>query len=70
MTIPYNRTFAGIKAQHSALTYEVIDDILKGSNVKRIVELGTAAGALSFYLGLCGKMLGIPVYTVDAKLPP
>ena len=65
----YNRTFAGLKAQHAALTYEVIDDIIRGSGIKRIVELGTAAGALSFYFGLVGKMLDIPVYTVDASLP-
>jgi SAM-dependent methyltransferase/predicted O-methyltransferase YrrM len=69
MSQAYNRTFVGVRAQHAALTYEVIDDIIKGSKIKRIVELGTAGGALSFYLGLCGKMLDIPVYTVDAQLP-
>lgn len=70
MSQAYNRTFASVRAQHSALTYEVIDGIIKGSKIKRIVELGTAGGALSFYLGLCGKMLDVSVYTVDAKLPP
>jgi len=70
MNQPYNRTFLGVKAQHSELTYEVIDDIIKDSKIKRIIELGTAGGALSFYLGLCGKKLDIPVYTVDAVLPP
>jgi len=69
MTQAYNRTFASVRAQHSAFTYEVIDNIIKGSGIKRIVELGTAGGALSFYFGLCGKMLDIPVYTVDARLP-
>jgi hypothetical protein len=61
----YNRTFCGVKAQHSALTYEKVDKILKDSKAERIVELGTADGALSMYLGLVGARLGIPVYTID-----
>lgn len=61
----YNRTFGGVKAQHSASTYEHIDAVMASCKAQRIVELGSADGALSMYLGIVGKRLGIPVYTID-----
>jgi SAM-dependent methyltransferase/glycosyltransferase involved in cell wall biosynthesis len=61
----FNRTFGGVDAQHAASTYTEIDMILAAGSIKRIIELGSARGALSMYLGLCGRRLGIPVYTVD-----
>jgi predicted O-methyltransferase YrrM len=65
---PYNRTFVGVPAQHALATYDAIESIITAHpHIRRIVELGTADGALSLYLGLWGKRLGIPVYTVDSR---
>jgi len=61
----YNRTFAGIRAQHSAYTYEFIDEFLKHSKIERIVELGTAAGALTLYFGILGKIANWEVHSFD-----
>jgi hypothetical protein len=64
--VPYKRTFIGVPAQHGLVTYDVVERIMAANpHVKRIVELGTADGALSLYLGLWGKRRGIPVYTID-----
>lgn len=65
--VPYNRTFGSVVAQHASFTYEFIDQVIRDSNVKRIVELGTYKGALSLYLGVCGKQNGLPVYTLDTE---
>jgi 23S rRNA U2552 (ribose-2'-O)-methylase RlmE/FtsJ len=65
----YSRTFANIVAQHSALMYETLDDILRSFRVSKIIELGTARGALSVYLGLMGVRSGVQVYTVDKDTP-
>ena len=54
-------------AQHASITYEFIDHVIRDSKIKRIVELGTYKGALSLYLGICGKQNDLPVYTLDVN---
>jgi SAM-dependent methyltransferase len=66
--VPYNRHLAGVPAQHALATYDVIESIMQTHpHISRIIELGTADGALSMYLGLWNKRLGIPVYTIDNR---
>lgn len=57
--------FAGINTCHNFYQYHIISQILKQNEVECIVELGTYRGALALYLGVCGALKGIPVYTFD-----
>ena len=62
----YEMLFAGQKAQHAFKLYHYIGMTLHHNRqVKSIVELGTARGAMSIYLGLWGARLNIPVHTFD-----
>ena len=62
----YEMLFAGQRAQHSfMLHHHVSRIILENPGIEGIVEIGTAMGALSIYLGLWGARLGIPVDTFD-----
>jgi SAM-dependent methyltransferase len=66
----YDRTFAATLAQHADQTYSEIDRVLAAHKVERIVELGSLNGALSMYLALYGRRMGIPVYTIDINPLP
>jgi hypothetical protein len=62
----YEKLFAGQRAQHSFMLHHHISRILlKNPGVEGIVEIGTAMGALSIYLGLWGARLSVPVDTFD-----
>jgi hypothetical protein len=62
----YEMLFAGQRAQHSFMLHHHISRfILANPKVDGIVEIGTALGALSIYLGLWGARLGVPVDTFD-----
>lgn len=56
--------FAGVKATHSPYQYHVISQVMK-TRPEVIVELGTAHGALSLYLGLCAAVIDAKVHTFD-----
>jgi hypothetical protein len=58
--------FAGQEAQHIGQLYYYFSYLLLDyPHVERIIELGTAMGAMSSYLGLWGARKGIPVHTFD-----
>ena len=62
----YEMLFAGQRAQHSFMLHHYISRIiLANPKIEGIVEIGTALGALSVYLGLWGARLGVPVHTFD-----
>lgn len=70
----WHLTHCGQYMQHNYYLHYLIDVIMKENpQIKSIVELGTAYGALTLTLGLWGVKLGIPVITVDinpAKITP
>jgi cephalosporin hydroxylase len=57
--------FAGVNATHSPYQYNLISQVMKHHPPEVIVELGTAHGALSLYLGVCGAVVGAQVHTFD-----
>ena len=57
--------FATINTCHSFYQYHIISQVLRLNEVDCIVELGTHMGGLALYLGVCGAVLGVPVYTFD-----
>jgi len=61
--------FLGIRQQHTYWMYKVIDDILnENKQIKGIIEIGTAEGALSLFLGLECYERGLkPLLTYDIK---
>ena len=63
------KTFLGIRQRHTYWLYEVIDDILnEDKQISGIIEIGTAAGALSILLGLeCYERALKPLLTYDIK---
>jgi predicted O-methyltransferase YrrM len=64
-----HRHFLGIRQQHTYWLYKVIDDILnENKQIKGIIEIGTAEGALSVFLGLECYERGLkPLLTYDIK---
>ena len=63
----YYLEFCGQRAEHSFYAYHIISEILKHNEVHSIIELGTAYGALTLYLGLWGLRLDVPVATFDIE---
>jgi hypothetical protein len=62
----WGTTFVGQHMQHNYRLYYLIDDIMQNHpNISSIVEIGTADGALTTYLGLWGIEKDIQVMTVD-----
>jgi len=61
--------FLGIYQRHAYWMYKVIDDILnENKQIKGIIEIGTAPGALSTFLGLECYERGLkPLLTYDIK---
>ena len=57
--------FADIETSHCCYQYHQISQVMRLRDVECIVELGTWRGALSLYLGACGAVKDIDVYTVD-----
>lgn len=57
--------FAGIKATHNFYQYHIISQVFKLHRPEVVVELGTAHGALSLYLGVCGLVFDAEVHTFD-----
>lgn len=57
--------FAGIPECSCKYQQHIISQVLRCNDVEVIVELGTFKGALALYLGVCGLVKGIPVYTFD-----
>lgn len=58
--------FAGQEAQHGGRLYYYFSHLfLDYPHVGCIIELGTALGAMSMYLGLWGARKRIPVHTFD-----
>jgi cephalosporin hydroxylase len=59
-------TFCGQRMGHNYYAYYMIDQIMiQNPQIKGIVEIGTAHGALTTVLGLWGVKLGIPVVSMD-----
>lgn len=61
----WHTTFVGTTMQSNYRLYYVIDRIMEIFTPYSIVEIGTARGALSTYLGLWGIKLNVPVLTLD-----
>ncbi len=61
----YHLRFAGRRAGHNPFIYHIISVNLLEFEVSSIIEVGTADGALTMYLGLWGARLGVPVLTFD-----
>lgn len=61
----YGLLFAGQKAAHNYAVYHLISEVLLHRRVESIIEFGTAAGALTMYLGLWGLRLKVPVWTFE-----
>ena len=61
--------FLGLRQHHTYWMYKVIDDILnENKQIKGIIEIGTAEGALSVFLGLECYERGLkPLLTYDIK---
>lgn len=59
-------TFLGQRMGHNYYAYYMIDQIMiQNPQIKGIVEIGTAHGALTTVLGLWGVKLDIPVVSMD-----
>jgi 23S rRNA U2552 (ribose-2'-O)-methylase RlmE/FtsJ len=61
----WHTTFVGTTMQSNYRLYYVIDRVMEHFTPKSIVEIGTARGAMSTYLGLWGMKLNVPVVTLD-----
>lgn len=62
-----DRAVFGIALQQTWASLYMMDRIMASAmgGVKWICEIGTGTGALSLYLGVCGKLRDIPVVTID-----
>lgn len=64
----WNKTFLGVRQQHTYWLYKVIDDILlENPQIEKFVEIGTGWGALSVVLGLHSILRGTSLLTIDVK---
>lgn len=63
-------TFIGQGQQHNYYMYYWIDQVFQGHpHFKKIVEIGTGAGAVTIVLALWGiKLGGVPVLTIDRRM--
>jgi len=59
-------TFIGKRMGHNFYLHYLVDQVLtQNPQIRGIVEIGTAHGALTLVLGLWGEKLRIPVLTID-----